>query len=72
MMYRNVSMDSVQDTLLIGSNQPKHNQPYLVSLATIIYRRGEARCVEYSFNCSKLAFLRMSGTSASDLFSNSP
>ena len=38
-------MDSVQDTLLIGSNQPTHNnQPYLVSLATIIYRRGEARC----------------------------
>ena len=41
-----MSMDSVQDTLLIGSNQPTHNnQPYLISLATIIYRRGEARCV---------------------------
>ena len=42
------SMESVQDTLLIGSNQPTHNnQPYLVSLATIIYRRGEARCAGF-------------------------
>ena len=40
-----MSMDSVSDTLLKGSNQPTHNnQPYLVLLATIIYRRGEARC----------------------------
>ena len=39
-----MSMESVSDTLLIGFTQPTHNQPYLVSLATIIYRRGEARC----------------------------
>ena len=47
-MDRNVSMEGVPDTLLIGSTQPTHNnQPYLASLATIIYRRGEARCAGF-------------------------
>ena len=45
---RNMSMEGVPDTLLIGSTQPtQNNQPYLVSLATIIYRRGEARCAGF-------------------------
>ena len=51
------SMKGVPDTLLIGSTQPTHNnQPYLVSLATIIYRRGEARCGDPP-NSSKITWL---------------